>query len=74
MRKLPGPAANLSPTEEENPGQSFEKPAPIYQWVYRPEFQYSLYDLSIDKINRYEKTLPTVKTSSGNATDHYLIR
>jgi hypothetical protein len=23
--------------------------------VYRPEFQYSLYDLSIDKINRYEK-------------------
>ncbi|MCP5209164.1 MAG: hypothetical protein H7A01_18395 [Hahellaceae bacterium] len=41
--------------KEENPGQSFEKPAPIYQWVYRPEFQYSLYDLSIDKINRYEK-------------------
>jgi len=28
------------------------KPKPVYEWCYRPEMQYSMYDLEIDAINR----------------------
>lgn len=36
-----------------NPNNTdLEKPEPFYQWVYRPEFQFSVYDLKIDSIRR----------------------
>ncbi len=31
---------------------SLEKPEPTYRWVYRPEFQFSVYDLDINEIIR----------------------
>lgn len=36
----------------DNPDQTYEVPDPIYKWVYRPEMQFTSYDLEIDKINR----------------------
>jgi hypothetical protein len=33
-----------------NPDATLEKPEPIYHWFYRPELQFSLYSLEIDKI------------------------
>jgi hypothetical protein len=29
-----------------------KKPEPFYQWVYRPEFQFSVYDLAMEEIRR----------------------
>lgn len=34
----------------EHPGSSLPKPDPIYQWVYRPEMQFTLYDLEVDHL------------------------
>ncbi|PCJ83130.1 MAG: hypothetical protein COA54_15855, partial [Thiotrichaceae bacterium] len=37
--------------KQDNP--DLESPEPIYQWLYRPEFQFSVYDLELSEINRY---------------------
>ncbi len=31
---------------------SLKRPEPIYKWRYRPEYQFSVYDLQVDEINR----------------------
>ncbi|WP_285960458.1 hypothetical protein [Pseudomonas tohonis] len=36
------------------PQQTFKKPEPRYEWKYRPEMQFSLYDLTVDQIKRKE--------------------
>jgi hypothetical protein len=54
---------------EDNPGQTYNKPEPTYRWVYRPEFQYSLYDLTLKEINRYQDAAdPATKENILNAT------
>ena len=36
-------------------GQSQLEPAePVYKWVYRPEMQFSLFDLEVNQINRWD--------------------
>ncbi|MGI9273768.1 MAG: hypothetical protein ACR2PT_02780, partial [Endozoicomonas sp.] len=38
--------------KKENPEKAFSKPKPLYQWAYRPELQFSVYDLAVDEIRR----------------------
>nr|MBV6628515.1 RHS repeat protein [Oceanococcus sp. HetDA_MAG_MS8] len=33
-------------------GNQIDRPEPVYQWVYRPEFQFSVFDLEVAAINR----------------------
>jgi hypothetical protein len=37
---------------ESNPELAQEKPDPIYRWVYRPEMQFSSYDLTVNEIKK----------------------
>ncbi|TQV87444.1 hypothetical protein [Aliikangiella coralliicola] len=41
--------------KRDNPGQEIEKPDPIYKWFYRPEMQFSLYDLEMKNIFRVDE-------------------
>ncbi|HEB55820.1 MAG TPA: alpha/beta hydrolase, partial [Gammaproteobacteria bacterium] len=36
--------------KQDNPGQQYDKPEPIYRWAYRPEFQFSNYQLTMKEI------------------------
>ena len=38
--------------KNDQPEKTFEKPKPVYQWAYRPELQFSIYDLMVDEIRR----------------------
>ncbi|WP_303909410.1 hypothetical protein [Thiohalomonas denitrificans] len=39
-------------TNEADPNLDLEQPEPAYQWAYRPEFQFSIYDLEVQAIRR----------------------
>lgn len=41
--------------KEENPDQNYTKPKPVYKWVYRPDFQYSIYGLDVKELASYEE-------------------
>lgn len=43
-------------------GSSLKKPDPIYNWNYRPELQFSLYDLTINSIKKIEYGRTVAKT------------
>ncbi|MBU2970119.1 hypothetical protein KO527_12225 [Pseudoalteromonas sp. C2R02] len=56
--------------KEEGQTDNLEKPEPIYRWVYRPELQFSTYDLEVNSILRaqqdgqtseiYQKEVPMI--------------
>ncbi len=56
--------------EQEGNAEGIEKPDPIYRWVYRPELQFSTYDLAVNSILReqqdgqtseiYQKEVPMI--------------
>ncbi|MDG9925147.1 MULTISPECIES: hypothetical protein [unclassified Pseudomonas] len=41
-----------SKAKKENPEREYKKPEPLYSWVYRPELQFSLYDLNVNSLRR----------------------
>jgi hypothetical protein len=38
--------------KQTNPNQFNQAPEPIYRWVYRPEMQFTSYDLTVSEINK----------------------
>ncbi len=38
--------------KQEQPGATLTHPKPVYQWAYRPELQFSIYDLLVDEARR----------------------
>ncbi|SDM09544.1 hypothetical protein SAMN05216186_1522, partial [Pseudomonas indica] len=38
--------------EKDNPDLELKKPEPLYAWQYRPELQFSLYELNVEQIRR----------------------
>ncbi|MDP2745353.1 hypothetical protein [Pseudomonas sp.] len=40
--------------DKEKPELNLKKPEPMYSWQYRPEMQFSLYELTVDSIKRTE--------------------
>lgn len=60
-------------TDKEKPELNLKKPEPMYSWQYRPEMQFSLYELNIKEIRRvdaldlsdnlYKDKMPTLTSS-----------
>lgn len=47
--------------DRENPQLNLKKPEPMYEWKYRPEMQFSLYELNVEAIRKID--------TQNNATD-----
>lgn len=47
--------------DRENPQLNLKKPEPMYEWKYRPEMQFSLYELNVEAIRKID--------AQNNATD-----
>ncbi|WP_028671773.1 Ig-like domain-containing protein [Saccharospirillum impatiens] len=58
--------ARLAAEEEFDAIENLPKPAPLHDWVYRPEYQYSVFDLVIDEFRR-----TTQDEQSDTTTDIY---
>ncbi|TBV01905.1 hypothetical protein DNK34_20010 [Pseudomonas dryadis] len=43
--------------DRENPGLNLKAPEPQYAWQYRPELQFSLYELNVEAIRKYDAEL-----------------
>lgn len=48
-----------------NPDNDTAKPEPVYQWVTRPEFEFSVFGLTVDAINRIESDGSAADVSQG---------
>lgn len=61
----------------EHPELNLRKPEPQYRWQYRPEMQFSLYDLNVKEIRREDAESSTTdiynnKTPTIVSSDHYV--
>lgn len=59
--------------DKEHPELNLKKPEPMYSWQYRPEMQFSLYELNVEQVRRvdarevgdniYKDKMPTITSS-----------